>query len=209
MLLPDDIALRFAAQPPEAPPALEALVEAERERLAAFGSARRRREYALGRTAARELLAERLDLAPAEVPLVTAEDGAPQVEGSPWHVSIAHTATAEALHAVAAAAPRPVGVDLETIRPRRPDLYRFLRHPEEGDLLARLPYAPEVAPVLVWALKEATLKAMRTGLRCSPKRLLLTMGAPGEARALLDGEKDWALRYAEREGCFLAVAFEP
>lgn len=209
MLLPDDIVLRFASQPPSAPPPLGALPEAERERLASFASARRQREYALGRTAARHLLAERLGLAPPEIPLVTAEDGAPQLDGHPWHVSIAHTATAEAIHAVAALAPRPLGVDLEVIRPRRPDLYRYLCHPDEYGLIERLPYAPDVAPVLVWTLKEAALKAMRTGLRCSPKRLRLSLGADGEAHALLDGAEGWALRYAERDGCFVAVAFEP
>src|SRR5690606_23625683 len=204
---PDDIALRLAVRAATAPLALGALTADERVRVAAFGSEKRRREFALGRATARALLAEHLRLAEPEVPLRIGADGAPELDGG-LHVSIAHAATPERTLAAAAVAARPVGVDLEVIRPRRPDLYRFVLHPDEYGLLDALPYDRDAAQVLAWTLKEAVLKAMRTGLRTSPKRLRLTV-EPALRTACVRAEDGgaWALRYDERDGCFVAVAF--
>jgi 4'-phosphopantetheinyl transferase len=205
--LPDEITLRFATGLASAPPLLAELSEEERARAASFGSEKRRRAFALGRATARRLLAEQLGVPPGIVPLAIAPDGAVEVPG--LHLSLAHTATESRTVAVAAAGPRPLGVDVEVLRPRRPDLYRFLLHPEEYPLLDLLPHGPELAPVVLWALKEAVLKAQRTGFRISPKQLRLTLdpeGAPsGTVR--VEGGGVWAVRYAEWEGCALAVAF--
>ncbi len=207
MQLPDDIALRFAAREATAPPLVAALSAEERARLGGFGSPKRRREFALGRDAARSLLAERLGVAPAAVPLCVAGDGAPEPGGAALHVSIAHASALEQTLAVAAVAARPVGVDLEVVRARRPDLYRFILHPDEVGVLEALPYGHDAAQVLLWTLKEAALKAMRTGFRVSPKALRFA-GPPSEGSAVLRrGAERWDLRWAERDGCFLAVAF--
>jgi 4'-phosphopantetheinyl transferase len=208
MQLPDDIALRFAGRTTTAPLALDALPPDERAQAVGFGSEKRRREFALGRTTARMLLAERLAVAAPDVPLRVAPDGAPELDEPALHVSIAHAATAAQTLAVAAVGARPLGVDLEPIRPRRPDLYRFLLHPDEYGLLERLPHEHDAAQVLLWALKEATLKAMRTGFRVSPKMLRLTVEPNRQAASVrVESGGRWMLRYAERDGCFLAVAF--
>ena len=210
MILPDDITLRLAVREATAPLALDALPREERDRIEGFGSAKRRREFALGRATARALLADHLAVAASDVPLHVAADGAPVIVGGPLHLSIAHAATDERTLAAAVVAPGPVGVDLEVIRPRRPDLYRFILHPDEYGLLDTLPHAHDAAQVLLWTLKEAALKAMRTGFRTSPKKLRLTI-EPVERVAWVqveEGER-WALRYEEREGCFVAVAFLP
>lgn len=208
MHLPDDIALRFAVQASTAPLVLDVLAPDERAQAAGFGSEKRRREFALGRATARTLLAERLAIAAPDVPLRIAADGAPELDAAALHLSIAHTATAEQTLAVAAVGARPIGVDLEPIRPRRPDLYRFLLHPDEYDLLERLPHEHDAAQVLLWTLKEATLKAMRTGFRVSPKKLRLAVEPDRQiASVQVEGGANWALRYAERDGCFLAVAY--
>ncbi len=208
MDLPADIALRFAAWEAGGPLPIAALSAQERTRLSGFGSEKRRREFALGRDTARHLLAERLALVPSAVPLRVAADGAPELDGEGLHVSIAHAATAERTLAVAAVSYRPIGVDIEVIQPRRPDLYRFVLHPDEYGLLDTLPHDHDAAQVLVWTLKEAALKAMRTGFRTSPKKLRLTV-EPAQQRAEVRVEEvgTWALRYAERDGCFVAVAF--
>lgn len=209
MDLPADIHLYTAALPAQAPLPLAALSVAEQEQAAAFGSERRRRTFVLGRATARRLLAAQLDLAPAEVPLQVAPDGAPGVPASPWQVSIAHTITEAQVLAAAAVAARPVGVDLEWIRPRRPDLYRYILHPDEYGLLEQLPFGHDAAQVLLWALKEATLKALRTGFRLSPKKLRLTVEPERQAATVrMEDGTTWTLRYDEHDGCFLAVAFQ-
>lgn len=208
MDLPADIALHFTSHAATAPLATELLPPGERAQAEGFGHEKRRRTFALGRATARTLLAERLGVAAPDVPLRVAADGAPEVEGPPLHVSIAHAATSERTLAVAAVGGRPLGVDLEPIRPRRPDLYRFILHPDEYDLLERLPLDHDVAQVLLWTLKEATLKALRTGFRLSPKKLRLTVVPERQSAAVeVEGREGWMLRYEERNGCYLAVAF--
>jgi 4'-phosphopantetheinyl transferase len=208
MDLPDDIELRLAVRAAAAPLALEALPFSEREEAEGFGSERRRRTFALGRATARSLLGDRLGVAAPDVPLRIAADGAPEVEGGGLCVSIAHAATSEQTLAVAAVGRQPLGVDLEPIRPRRPDLYRFLLHPDEYGVLQRLPLDHDAAQVLLWTLKEATLKALRTGFRLSPKKLRLVVAPESEtATAYVEEGARWSLHYAKREGCFLAVAF--
>ena len=206
MNLPPEIALRFASCPASEPPRVERLPTPEREVAAAFGSEKRRREFALGRATARALLAERLGLDEAAVPLRTAADGAPEVD-APLHLSIAHASTPERSVAVAAAAPHAVGVDIELIRPRRPDLFRFLLHPDDFGLLDALPHGHDAAQVLLWTLKEAVLKARRSGFRTSPKAIRLGIDSGAEAAEARLGEEVWAVRYAERDGSFVAVAF--
>ena len=209
MHLPDDIALHVAVRAAAAPLALDVLPPAERTQAEGFGSEKRRREFALGRTAARMLLAERLAVAAPDVPLRIAADGAPELDEPALHVSIAHAGTAAQTLAVAAVGARPLGVDLEPIRPRRPDLYRFLLHPDEYGLMEHLPHEHDAAQVLLWTLKEATLKAMRTGFRVSPKKLRLAVEPERQAATVqVETGERWVLRYAERNGCFLAVAFD-
>ena len=210
MILPEDIRLRLAVHSAADPLALDALSQEERDRIGGFGSEKRRREFALGRTTVRELVAEHLAVTASEVSLHVAADGAPELDGAALHLSIAHAATADRTLAVAALASRPIGVDLEVIQARRPDLYRFILHPDEYGLLDALPHDHDAAQVLLWTLKEAALKAMRTGFRTSPKKLRLTV-EPDEQTAAVrvegGGTWTWALRYERRDGCFVAVAF--
>jgi 4'-phosphopantetheinyl transferase len=208
MNLPDDITLRLAVCEAAAPLSLDALPQGERDRVEGFGSEKRRREFALGRATARALLADHLAVAAPDVPLRIAADGAPELDGGRLHLSIAHAATSERTLAAAAIAPRPVGVDLEVIQPRRPDLFRFLLQPDDYGLLDRLPLEHDAAQVLIWTLKEATLKAMRTGFRVSPKKLRLSVDAERQAATVsIGGGGSWSLVYEQRDGCFVAVAF--
>ena len=94
------------------------LTDAERARWASFGHADRRRQFVLGRTAARALGARRLRCAPAEVPLGLGEDGAPTLDGA--FVSIAHGGRGEDAVGAAALADRAVGVDVEAVAPGGP-----------------------------------------------------------------------------------------
>jgi 4'-phosphopantetheinyl transferase len=179
------------------------LSAAERACLADFGAPSRRREFLAGRAAARQLLGARLSVAPAAVPLRRDPDGGVSVEEAGWHVSIAHTGP----HAVAACARGPVGVDLERIQPRNPDIAAFLFRPADRGLVERLPYGPDAALILCWSLKEAVLKGRRSGFRTSPKDLRLAVDPEAEtARVEIDGERPWHLVYARLDGCWGAVA---
>lgn len=177
----------------------------EEERVRGFAQDKRRREFILGRAAARLLLSERLGVHPVSVPLHVAESGAVLVTNASINVSIAHSGD----HAVAAAASRQVGVDIETITPRHSGLHRYMLHPDEHDLLHSLPLDLDRARILFWTLKEATLKAMGTGLRFSPKKLLLDIELETETAVVhVEDGRYWHARFEEWDGYYVAVAFE-
>lgn len=205
MQLPGDIAMREVPIDRMDPGAWAAwLSEAEQARAAGIRHAQRRAAFVAGRMAARGLLADRLHVAPPDVPLRVAEDGAVEAGRTGWHVSIAHSGA----RAVAVAARRPVGVDIEVITPRRPGVQRFLLHPDEYAAFEALSCDPTRALILYWTLKEATLKGLRTGLRLSPKKLRLSIDeAAGSASVWVEQGEPWEARYEERDGYFVAVAY--
>ncbi|MDX1547343.1 MAG: 4'-phosphopantetheinyl transferase superfamily protein [Rhodothermales bacterium] len=208
MDLPPDIAIRWMTDAPGEPERLEGLLSpGERARVETFGHAGRRREFILGRAALRTLLAERLGTAPGEVPLVVAPDGGVEVEGADdLHLSIAHSGP----HAVAAVGARRLGVDLERIAPRHPDLARFLLHPEERAYFDALPLDHTRSCILYWTLKEATLKALRTGFRTSPKKLRLDVDVGARRTvARVEGGPVLHARFEERDAFMMAVAYVP
>lgn len=179
------------------------LSDEEREQIGGFGSERRRRAFLMGRAVARRLLADLLEVPPAAVPLRRAEDGAVDVPGTDWHVSIAHSGD----RALAAAARHRIGADLERIRPRDPAVARFLLHPDERDLPDALPYDRNCALLLLWVLKEAALKARRSGFRTSPKAVRLTVEPSAQtATAVVEGEERWTMSFAPWDDFWTAVA---
>lgn len=188
-----------------------ALSDAERARLATFGHPDRRRQFALGRTAARTLAAARLAVAPEAVPLAVGADGAPELPG--LHVSIAHTARADRVAALAAVASGPVGVDLERVAPRRPDLWRRILTPAEHALLDALGGPTDDAQTLLWTLKEAVLKGQRTGFRAGGRSVRLALDADGgppdrgHARAEAEGSGAWTVAFGREGDLWLAVAW--
>ncbi len=179
----------------------------ELARMESFGYLDRRRGFAFGRIAARCLLAERLDIAPVEVPLAVASDGGVVVEGHPIHVSISHAGHGASAQSIAVIAERPIGVDLEEIVPRRDDLYRRILHPDEYGLLETLGLGHNEATVLLFSLKEAVLKGLRTGFRRSAQSVRLDDLSDGTGHAHLDDGPSWNLRYTCREGFWITLAF--
>ncbi|MEL7360548.1 MAG: 4'-phosphopantetheinyl transferase superfamily protein [Bacteroidota bacterium] len=184
----------------------------ERVRVESFGHPARRVLFTLGRTVVRTLLGDHLGYEPVDVPLVVADDGAPEVSGHALDVSLSHTLTPDALPlAFAAFAGTAVGVDVEALKPRRADLYRFLLHSDEYPLLQEWSEYhcedPRITIVRCWAVKEAVLKAIRTGFRTSPKkvRLALVRGDAYAATAEVEGTR-WRIHTTEMHGCAAAVA---
>lgn len=183
---------------------------AERARLEGFRSPDRRLGFALGRTAARGLLAHATGEAPEHVRLDVAPDGSPVAPGR--FVSIAHTGRGEASLGVAATAPVPVGIDAEAVAARRPDLWRRLLSPAEYAVLDAFGGPTDEAQTLLWALKEAVLKGQRTGFRAGARSVVLALpdGTPeaGRVRAVADLSGAWEVAYATVGGAVVAVAWQ-
>lgn len=204
--LPPGVVLRFATPDARGAAPLDALTPEECVRWASFGLADRRLGFALGRTAARRLLAEQLGCAPRSVPLALAAGGAPVVEGHRFYVSISHAGRGPEVLAAAAVAERPVGLDLEWVRPLRPDLYRRILAPDEHSLLEALPMGHDDAQALLWSLKEAVLKGLTTGFRRDARSVRLANVRSGRARADAGDRSTWDLRYGRHGGFWVAVA---
>jgi len=145
------------------------LSEAEVENASSYGSDKRRRDFLAGRAAARQLLSDATGGRPRDVRLKVAPDDAVDVVGSNWRLSIAHCGP----HAVAGISRDRLGLDLEEIAPRDSGLKRFLSHPDDAEVLQGLPFDEPTTLILVWSIKEAVLKARRSGFRTSPKKLRL------------------------------------
>lgn len=187
------------------------LSEEERERLEGYGVVKRQREFLLGRVAARQLVGRACQCTPRAVVLAVADDGAVEVGGDDAGglcLSITHTQD----EAAAALAERPVGVDLEPIVPRPERLHRFLLSKEERPLLGRLPMTEVEGFVLCWALKEAVLKALRCGLRRSPKIVRLADVDVDVGTARLDvapeGGGKFEAAFVRDGALWLVVAYE-
>jgi 4'-phosphopantetheinyl transferase len=98
-------------------------------------------------------------------------------------------------------------VDLEHIQPRDPGVADFLFAPADRDWPGRLPYDANASLILCWVLKEATLKARRSGFRTSPKDLQLAVDPEAEtARVRVEGGREWRLVYTRLDAYWGAVA---
>lgn len=137
--------------------------------------------------------------------LRVAPSGALAVEGSPYFVSVAHSGE----FAVAAIGPRALGVDLERIMQRSAGLGRRIMREEEMRAHAALPLDDKRTLILVWTLKEAALKAARTGLRCAPRDLVLDLDVQRQrGRCTFPDRAPMDLRFAERNGYMVSLAME-
>lgn len=203
--LPSDLSIRWLTYDPEFRDAYRAVLSPqELQRLSAITHPRQRKSFVLGRAVARSLLGERLGLAPHQVQLRRAEDGAPILERTRWQVSIAHSGA----HAVGVVGQRTLGIDLERIQPRREGLEKRILHEEEWADFEALPLDHAARVMLIWTLKEATLKAIRMGFRHAASAVRLEVDYPaGRATAQLPGRPSLQVWFMEHKGYYLAVAY--
>ncbi|MEV0416400.1 4'-phosphopantetheinyl transferase superfamily protein [Streptomyces sp. NPDC050448] len=160
--------------------------------------ARRRAEWLAGRLLAKRLVGEFIAAPAHEVEILARDDGSPHVVvgGSPMpavNVSISHTAR----HIAAALAPEAVGVDLcETVSAAA--VRRVADHAFSPAELALIGTDRPDAMAGAWALKEAAVKADRTGIfGPAPRRVrILGLRPPvlsGRRRAMVWREADAVL----------------
>ncbi len=205
MTLPPSIALlRLHADAATRRAAASVLSAEEAERMASFRHDDRRATFAVGRLAARTLVAERVGCSAGAVEVRVEEDGSLAVPGTGLHVSISHSA----LDVVAVMGDHRVAVDLERIKPRSVSLYRFMLRPDEAALPDTVPGPVDRRIALLWSIKESVLKGRRTGLRHSPKSLRIAHFDPaGTARVRADDGESWQVAFDVSDECALAVAW--
>ena len=174
------------------------------------GSAARRTEWLFGRIAAKEAVRRFLKdfyqarWSDADIRVWPDDSGKPHALGA-WNdylatrldIAIAHTA--QFVVAVAAANAR-VGVDVEsTARDLSEEFAAGVFAPEELDLAARAANAAQ-AVIKFWCAKEAVSKALGTGIRYSPKEMVVTefLADSGSLTVRLEGA--WAEAFKAFKG---------
>lgn len=154
----------------------------------------RRRDWRLGRWAAKRAVAAALG--PSEVEVRAAEDGAPEAlvagRAAPVTISISHRAGLGACLAVPGRL--AAGCDLELVEPHLPALAGDYFTPAELALVERFgPDGRDLAVALVWSGKESALKALRQGLRLDTRDVEVEL-SPGAGA----GWRRLRVRYARR-----------
>ncbi len=153
----------------------------EQELLATLQLPHRRRDWMLGRWAAKRAMRAAADglagFRDSELEILAAADGAPEAwitgRRAPDTISLSHRnglgVCLLAAHGVAA------GCDVELVEPRAPVFATDWFTDAEQRLVADAP--PEhrdVMVTLIWSAKESVLKAMRHGLRRDPRDVDVT-----------------------------------
>lgn len=185
--------------------ATDTLSQKEKEYLESITHEKRRREFTAGRILARTQAASLLNLPAPEVKLDICEDGSLDLTDTPYSISLAHTRNGAC---AAIGFNTRVGIDLETIASRHERLYQFILSKEEYPLLDTLPMDKDRILILCWTLKEATLKGMRTGFRCSPKKLKLHIDPEHEVAEIeAPGDQIWQAHYEELDDTYLSIAY--
>jgi len=163
------------------------------------GSVPRRTEWLFGRIAAKEAVRRYLQVfcqarwSSADVRIWADDSGKPHALGK-WNdylgvkldIAIAHTA--QFVVALAAANAR-VGVDVESIsRDLSEEFAAGVFTPEEQELAAQAANASQ-ATIKFWCAKEAVSKALGTGIRYSPKEMVVTqfLADEGVIKVRLEG----------------------
>lgn len=153
----------------------------EQRRAAKFRRGIDRRRFVAGRGLLRAILARYNGVEPGALRFVYGLHGksalAFSAQPAPIHFNLAHTDNL----ALLAVALRPVGVDVEMVRPL-PDLDELIAHyfaPSEQQALSALDGAARLAAFYrVWTRKEAWLKLGGEGLMRDPAQIAVTCDDP-------------------------------
>lgn len=183
------------------------LTPSEREVWAGFPSPKRRAEWLAGRLAVKRLLMEMYGTDPMTCE-VGREGVAPVVRGdcpSGLSVSLSHSGGLGAA-SVCAAAEGTVGVDVQRIRLVHRGLAARVFSTEERAQVEKQPDGL----LLLWALKEAAIKARRLPWGRALRELEVRLTGPGKAEIAVPGEAAQTAAYAFIEGgWWLARSIRP
>jgi 4'-phosphopantetheinyl transferase len=135
----------------------------ERQRAKRFVSPRHGDSYIAGRGRMREILARRVGCLPDELRFAYGRADKPELQGiaDAPHFNLSHSGGFAAL----AVADRPVGIDIEAVRPITDDIAGRFFSPAEVHALRNLPSSEQTAAFFrCWTRKEAFVKALGAGL---------------------------------------------
>ncbi|MFN3483549.1 MAG: 4'-phosphopantetheinyl transferase family protein [Rhabdaerophilum calidifontis] len=121
------------------------------------------------RRLARALLAPLLGRPAAAIRILRDQAGAPRIAAPAGGLFISFSARA-GINALALAR-RPVGIDIELLRPATAIPWNMLRADEQTALLALPEPARSAAFLRLWTAKEAVAKALGTGLALAPEAI--------------------------------------
>lgn len=187
----------------------DSILEAsERVRADRFVRAADRARYVASHAALRLILADRLELDPAEIRFATGANGKPDLAGTARGAlafNLSHSGDRALIGMTAGAA---IGVDVELLR-ALPDAVRIARahfaDDESAALAALPPKATETAFYGLWTRKEAVVKALGTGLALPLDRFSITL-PPAPPRLLRGGLGGaWTLETVDLGPCYAAT----
>lgn len=176
----------------------QALTPLEKERLKGMG-ARRRRSYLAARLALKRLyrrLRKDDGKTPADQIETVQKDSAlpcigPMNSSQSHHCSVSH----DRRFAIAVAAPRAVGVDVEVICPKALKSTSIFMSTAEQKMIRQSPMDEMSAAVRIWSIKEATAKA--TGINLAEAWTRVRITAVGEKESCLTvDEKTMTAKHA-------------
>jgi 4'-phosphopantetheinyl transferase len=135
--------------------------------LAGLRVEKRRRDWRLGRFAAKTAAARWLGVPISHVEIVAAADGAPEarLDGGAAPVSLSLSHRAERALVVVGDAATSLGCDLELIEPRSRAFVSDWLAPAERALVEGAGARRDLVANLAWTAKEAAAKVRREGLR--------------------------------------------
>jgi 4'-phosphopantetheinyl transferase len=158
-------------------------------RVEAYRGAVKERFFAC-RALLRQLVARKLGCNAEVVSIIADESGAPRLSAphdssdTDLFLSISRRGALAAL----AVAPRPIGVDIEILSEPE-DVPVAMLHKSEAERLASLDVAARHKAFLeIWTLKEAYLKALRTGLSREPAAIEVRFEQCGQIRLFDRGQ---------------------
>ncbi len=185
----------------------------EMDALAAWYSGKRRAEWLAGRLAAKKLLQEELGVNPLDWQ-VGREGVAPVIMGCPLPsltLSLSHSDGRGAATLSDADAEGSAGIDIQRIRPVHPGLCARVFMPDERQQIAAQ-FGSEDSQegmLLLWALKEAAIKARRKAWGRPLQSISVQLKRSGFAEIDVAGEPLFPAQYERLGGWWLARAVRP
>jgi len=196
----------IAAQEPS-----EWLTPSEHTVFDGWRSEKRRTEWLAGRLAAKRLVHAEFGLEPSEWAI--GRDGiAPSMDAggrlTEYVLSLSHSGGAGAATVSHRQSEGGAGIDLQQIRPVHPGLCtRAFTQNERQQIAAQFGAEDDPAGMLLlWALKEAAIKARRQPWGRPLQSIEVRLGDPGLADISMEGEPTLTAQYARQSDWWLARA---
>ena len=152
-------------------PDLDWLTQGERARLDGFRFEKRRRDWLLGRWAAKIALLGITGLSQRDInrfEISSEPDGAPlpMLDGRRCRVQLSLSHSNDRAFATVSHGTKALGCDIELVEPRSAEFVDTYFTASERDYVERVePGSRDSLVTLIWSAKESTLKALHTGLQ--------------------------------------------